>query len=67
MSQLLTEQEIADVTDMQKPSAQERELRRLGYVVLGRSAKGNVKCLALHPSDPRLKAMGPQSVTLDLS
>lgn len=67
MSQYLTESEIHDATDMKRPTAQERVLRQLGYVVLGRTPKGKVKCLALHPDDPRLKAMGQEAVNLDLS
>jgi hypothetical protein len=67
MSQWLTEAEIESVTSRQRPTAQERVLRQLGYVVLGRTPDGKVKCLSLHPSDPRLKAMGTEAVNLDLS
>jgi len=56
MSQHLTQAEIKAITARVKPAAQERVLRELGYIVLGRNPLGQVQCLAMHPDDPRLKA-----------
>jgi len=47
---LLTDQQVREITDLQRPSAQARKLRELGYIVLGYSARGRVRALAEHPA-----------------
>ena len=45
-----------EVTGYVRQKEQESSLRELGYIVLGRNGKNQVRALALHPGDPRLKA-----------
>lgn len=56
MTDHLTQREIIEKTGRVKASAQERALRQLGYIVIGRNPKGQVQCLAIHPLDPNLRA-----------
>ena len=46
---LLSEEEIRDLTDLKQPAAQARKLRELQYVVIGFSARGKVRALKQHP------------------
>ena len=47
---LLRERQIRDITELQRPKAQAKKLRELGFVVLGFSARGRVRALAEHPA-----------------
>lgn len=68
MSAHMTQAEIVEKTGRVRAGAQERALRDLGYIVIGRNPVGQVQCLATHPADPRLKATNDNhKVALDLS
>lgn len=56
MSDHLAQDQIRAITARVRPDAQERVLRDMGYIVLGRNPRGQVQCLATHPMDPTLKA-----------
>jgi hypothetical protein len=56
MSEHLPQEQIVAITARVRPDAQERVLREMGYIVLGRNPEGKVQCLATHPMDPSLKA-----------
>ena len=66
MTDCLSQQQIAEITGYQRPHAQERKLRELDYIVIGRDAKGRVKALAAHPDDPALKAANDRGDTVRL-
>lgn len=56
MSEHLPQEAIREITARVRPDAQERILRDMGYIVVGRNPRGQVQCLATHPMDPTLKA-----------
>ena len=68
MTRLLTQAEITAITGYSRQTAQERKLRELGYIVLGRDARNRVQCLATHPRDPQVSVVreSESSVVLDL-
>ena len=67
MSNLLTEQQVIDITDLKKPTYQAKKLSELGYVVLGFSARGKVRALAEHPEEAKLKGRAEPTVKLNLT
>ncbi len=67
MSSHLAQCEIRAITARVKPTAQERVLREMGYIVLGRNPKGQVQALAMHPHDPRLKAANDSGDNVELN
>lgn len=68
MSDLLPQADIEQITGYTRQRCQERALRDLGYIVLGRNAKNRVQALAIHPQDPRLVAARARGeiATLDI-
>lgn len=67
MSTHLTQDQVIEYTGRTRADAQERALRNLGYIVIGRNPRGQVQALAMHPNDPRLKASNDHhAVALDL-
>jgi len=56
LSAHLPQSEIESITGCVRQHAQERRLRELGYIVIGRNAKNEVMCLATHPRDPAVTA-----------
>jgi hypothetical protein len=49
---LLDSAQIREITQLQRPKAQARKLRELGFIVIGFSARGEVRALADHPMAP---------------
>ncbi|MEO1080158.1 MAG: hypothetical protein AAFY29_11440 [Pseudomonadota bacterium] len=66
MSNLLTEEQVIEITDLKKPTYQAKKLAELGYVVLGFSARGRVRALAEHPAEARVKGSTEPAVRLNL-
>lgn len=66
MSDHMEQSEIIRVTGLRQQAAQERKLRELGYIVIGRNAKNEVQCLSTHPNDPRLKAANDRELVATL-
>jgi hypothetical protein len=65
MTDFLTQEQVRRISGYVQPSSQERKLREMGYVVIPRSAKGEVRAFATHPKDPLVSA--GHTVSLDLS
>lgn len=56
MTELLSQNQIEEITSRRKPTAQRRHLERLGFVVIGVNAQGRLQCIATHPEDPSVHA-----------
>lgn len=67
MSALMSQNQILEITGYSQQTAQERSLKELGYIVLGRSANNKVRALDTHPQDPLLLAVQGDRVVLDLT
>ncbi len=67
MSDHLAQDQIKAITARTRPDAQERVLRQMGYIVVGRNPRGEVQCLATHPRDPLLKAANDRGEVVRLN
>lgn len=61
MSDILEQEQIVKITGYRRQQCQEEALRDLGYIVLGRNAKNEVRALAAHPLDPSLRGQQPRA------